>query len=403
MKVKGNVLIRSAWPLILLLVLTSCWDSVELNRRAIVTGVAVDRGSTEEEKYVLTFQVIIADEISGENARGTSPVAVYTGKGRSMFEALADSSRQTARFLSLGHIRVVVISEKFAREGIKDIMDVLERESETRLTSLLFISKRQPASDSMTTMTVFGRIPANDLVEKLETTSKQFGYNYRMEVDDVVRGIQIPSGGPMINGVEVTGDVERRDSNENIKTIKPKAALRVTELAVFKNDKLIGWLHGDQAIGSALLKNKITQMPAVVAIGKNEYVSFNVYLSQVQVKVNAKDAENPIFTISITQQAGLKESPNNLNLRDPNVLNDLSRLMEKHTRDQVWEAINESRALKSDYLGFGEVVERENPRGWKKVKDHWEDIFATCEIKIDEDVVIRHTDMRSDSFQVNKK
>ncbi|AIQ35360.1 hypothetical protein R50345_12515 [Paenibacillus sp. FSL R5-0345] len=403
MKVKGNVLIRSAWPLILLLVLTGCWDSVELNRRAIVTGVAVDRGSTEEEKYVLTFQVIIADEISGENARGTSPVAVYTGKGRSMFEALADGSRQTARFLSLGHIRVVVISEKFAREGIKDIMDVLERESETRLTSLLFISKRQPASDSMTTMTVFGRIPANDLVEKLETTSKQFGYNYRMEVDDVVRGIQIPSGGPMINGVEVTGDVERRDSNENIKTIKPKAALRVTELAVFKNDKLIGWLHGDQAIGSALLKNKITQMPAVVAIGKNEYVSFNVYLSQVQVKVNAKDAENPIFTISITQQAGLKESPNNLNLRDPNVLNDLSRLMEKHTRDQVWEAINESRALKSDYLGFGEVVERENPRGWKKVKDHWEDIFATCEIKIDEDVVIRHTDMRSDSFQVNKK
>ncbi|MEK5396541.1 Ger(x)C family spore germination protein [Paenibacillus sp. FSL K6-2859] len=402
MKDKQSVYIRIGLTLVMFLMLTGCWDSVELNRRAIVSGVAIDRGATEADKYVLSFQIIVADEISGENARGTSPVAIYKGTGRTMFEALADASRQTARFLSLGHIRVIVISEKFAREGIKDIMDVLERESETRLTSLLFISKGQPASDSMTTMTVFGRIPANDLVEKLETTSKQFGYNYRMEVDDVVRGIQMPSGGPMINGVEVIGDVEQRDSNDNLKAIKPKATLRVTGIAVFKEDKLVGWLQGEEAIGTSLLKNKITQMPAFVSIGENKYLSFNIYLSQARIVVDAKDTENPVFTIKITQQAGLKESPNPLELTKPDVVNNLTELLEKNIRDQVWKAIAKSRALKSDYIGFGEIVERENPQGWKKVKDHWENIFATCEIKVEEDVVIRHTDMRSDSFQINK-
>lgn len=401
MKDKQTLFVKSVLTLVLLLMLTGCWDSVELNRRAIVTGVSVDRGPTEEEKYVLNFQVIVADEISGENARGTAPVAVYKGSGRSMFEALANSSRQTARFLSLGHIRVIVISEKFAREGIKDIMDVLERESETRLTSLLFISKGQPASDSMTTMTVFGKIPANDLVEKLETTSKQFGYNYRMEVDDVVRGIQMPNGGPLINGVIVTGDVEKRDTNDNIKGIVPKVILRVTDLAVFKEDKLVGWLQGEKAIGTTLLKNKISQMPAFVSIGENEILSFNIYLSQARIEVDARDIEHPVFTIKITQQAGLKESPNALNLKDPKVLHDLSKLLEQKIREQVLKAVAESRALKSDYIGFGEVLERHNPRGWKKIKDHWEKIFATCEIKVEEDVVIRHTDMRSDSFQIN--
>jgi spore germination protein KC len=132
-------------------------------------------------------------------------------------------------------------------------------------------------------------------------------------------------------------------------------------------------------------------------------LSFNIYLSQAHIAVDARDAEHPVFTIKITQQAGLKESPNPLELTNPNVLNDLTELLEKNIRDQVWKAIAESRALKSDYIGFGEVVERENPRGWKKVKDHWEKIFATCEIKVEEDVVIRHTDMRSDSFQINKK
>lgn len=394
----GSVLVCS----LIIFCLTGCWDSVELNRRAIVSGVAIDRGPTEAEKYILSFQIIIADEISGENARGTSPVVVYKGSGRTMFEALANASRQTARFLSLGHIRVIVISEKFAREGIKDIMDVLERESETRLTSLLFISKGQPASDSMTTMTVFGRIPANDLVEKLETTSKQFGYNYQMEVDDVIRGIQVVGGGPLINGVLVTGDKELRDSNDNIKAITPKATIKVTSMAAFKEDKLMGWLQGDAAVGTCLLKNQITQMPAFVSIGENEYLSFNIYLTQVHIHANAKDAEHPIITVKVTQQAGLKESPNSLDLTDPKVLNDLSKLLEKNTHDQVLKAISAARDLKSDYLGFGEVVERENPRGWKKVKDHWESIFAACKVNVNVDVVIRHTDMRSDSFQVNK-
>ncbi|MEK4348070.1 Ger(x)C family spore germination protein [Paenibacillus sp. FSL P4-0184] len=389
--------------LMMSLSLTGCWDSVELNRRAIVSGVAIDRGPTEAEKYVLSFQVIIADEISGENARGTSPVVVYKGSGRSMFEALANASRQTARFLSLGHIRVIVISEKFAREGIKDMMDMLERESETRLTSLLFISKGQPAIDSMTTMTTFGRIPANDLIEKLQTTSKQFGYNYRMEVDDVVRDIQFPGGGPVINGVLVKGEVDQRENNDNLKNIEPESIITVTEFAAFKGDKLIGWLKGDEAAGTGLLKNKITQIPVVVSIGENEYVSFIVYLSQVHIHADAKDPEHPVITINITEQAGLKESPNTLDLTDPKVLNNLSELLEQSINDKIHAAVSAARSLKSDYLGFGEVVERENPRGWKSVKDHWDSIFATCEIRINVDVVIRHTDMRSDSFQSKKK
>lgn len=191
MKIKPSCLILlSILQIVLPLVLTGCWDSVELNRRAIVSGVAIDRGPSEKEKYRLSFQVIVSEEISGENTRSTSPVSLYTGSGRTMFEALANASRQTARFLSLAHVRVLVISEEFAREGIKDMLDVLERESDTRLTSLMFISRGQPASDLMSTMTVFSKIPANDLVEKLDTTSKQFGYNFRVEVDDVVRGFR---------------------------------------------------------------------------------------------------------------------------------------------------------------------------------------------------------------------
>ncbi|AIQ52340.1 Ger(x)C family spore germination protein [Paenibacillus sp. FSL R7-0331] len=387
--------------LVLPLLLTGCWDSVELNRRAIVSGVAIDRGEGETEKYVLSFQVIVADEISGQNARGISPVALYTGKGRTMFEALANASRQTARFLSLAHVRVLVVSEKLAREGIKDMMDVLERESDTRLTSLVFVAKGQPARDILSTMTVFSKIPANDLVEKLDTTSKQFGYNFRLEVDDVIRGIQLRGGGPVINGVTIDGNREGADTNDNMKTIAPLAVIKVTELAAFKDDRLKGWLTGDAALGTALLHNKIKGYPAVIRHPHEGYITFDVYQSQVKLSVEGSDPEHPVFIVKISQQAAIKESPNSLNLTSPKTLQNLSQILIDDTVQKMRTAVESAKKYNSDYIGFGQLMERSNPRGWKKVKDHWEDIFDKCEYRIDADAVIRHTDMRNNSFQVN--
>lgn len=387
--------------LVIPLVLAGCWDSVELNRRAIVSGVAIDRGEGEAEKYVLSFQVIVADEISGENARGISPVALYTGKGHTMYEALANASRQTARYLSLGHVRVLVVSEKLAREGIKDMLDVLERESDTRLTSLIFVAKGQQAREIMSTMTVFSKIPANDLVEKLDTTSKNFGYNYRIEVDDVIRGIQLRGGGPVINGVITDGSREGADTNDNMKTIAPQAVIKVTELAAFKDDRLIGWLKGDTALATALLHNKIKGYPAVIRYPGAGYLAFNVYQSQLEVGVKAADPEHPVFTVKISQQASIKESPNSLDLTSPETLRNLSPILTEDTAEKIKASIETAKKYKSDYIGFGLAMERKNPQGWKKVRDHWEDVFAACEFRIEADAVIRHTDMRSNSFQVN--
>ncbi|MFD2877532.1 Ger(x)C family spore germination C-terminal domain-containing protein [Paenibacillus rhizoplanae] len=65
---------------------------------------------------------------------------------------------------------------------------------------------------------------------------------------------------------------------------------------------------------------------------------------------------------------------------------------------QIKAAVSAARGFKSDYLGFGKAFQRKNPRGWKKIKDHWEEVFTTCGIRFEADVVIRHTDMRGNSF-----
>ena len=46
----------------LIIITSGCWDARELNRRAIVSGIGIDRS---KEGFLVSLQVIIADEISG--------------------------------------------------------------------------------------------------------------------------------------------------------------------------------------------------------------------------------------------------------------------------------------------------------------------------------------------------
>ncbi|MGO4373939.1 Ger(x)C family spore germination protein, partial [Paenibacillus sp. MCAF20] len=74
------------------LLLTSCWSRVELNELAITSATSIDR---EGEDWVLTYQVLIPSSIStGIGIMGganTSPVIVYSTKGRTIREAVLHS------------------------------------------------------------------------------------------------------------------------------------------------------------------------------------------------------------------------------------------------------------------------------------------------------------------------
>ncbi|BCG58969.1 Ger(x)C family spore germination protein [Paenibacillus sp. URB8-2] len=390
------------WKLLmmgLLLFQTGCWDSIELNRRAIVSGVSIDKGPTEDKRYSVSFQVVVADEITGKNSRGNSPVALYKGSGRSIYEALGNASRQSARILSLGHSKVIIISEELAREGIRDLMDIFERESEMRLSTLVFVSRGQPAEDILSVMTVFGRIPANDLVQKLETGNRSFGYNFRIEVDDVIRGILAKEGGAIINGVIVKGDLEAGGTKTNVEGIKPKAILKNAGLAVFKQDKLMAFQDGTAGIGLSLIHNKQKEYPLLLDFGKNESATFSMFKVHTSVTANAKDPEHPVIFISTRQQAALKEYNGSLDISKSSVLRNWEKLLSEETKKEIDTAVKEAMRLNSDYIRFNETMNRDNPKGWKRVKDRWDSIFPRCEVRIKVNTIIRHTEMRTRSLR----
>src|SRR5690606_5083051 len=155
----------------------------------------IDQAPGEEGQLLVTFQVIIADEISGKTGRGATPTSVYYGKGHTISEAIRNASRQVPRLTSTAHTRLIVISESIARKGIAEIMDFLDRDSDIRLSSDVVIAKEDLTAEEVTaSLTPIGKIMAYSLSEKVEFASSQLGENYPMVIDDIMRDLLIPGG-----------------------------------------------------------------------------------------------------------------------------------------------------------------------------------------------------------------
>ncbi|USB32944.1 Ger(x)C family spore germination protein [Paenibacillus sp. YPG26] len=383
-----------------LVLLSGCWDSIELNRRAVVSGMGIDLQQGEKPKYKVSLQVIIADEISGKYSRGGSPVSVYYGEGRTIFEAVREASRKVPRYLSLGHINALIFSEELARTGIKDVLDYVERDAQIRTTSQVYLAKGQEAADMVKLMTPIGKIPSSDLSQKSQASSMLLGNTYRVEIDDVIRALQVHGGGPVINGVRIEGDLETAPTKANIEQINTPAILQVEGAGLFAGDKLMSWLSLNQSRGLVWVSDKIKQTALVTGcLDQKGYIAYEIIRSRTRVKAQLKDPEHPVIQISVMPQAAIKEVNCGLDVSKNAVLNQLQEELNKVIKQEMQAAVDEAQRIKSDVFGFGSVIERTNPKVWKSLEPRWADVFARLEVEYSVQSVIRYSGMRDRSYQ----
>ncbi len=128
---------------LLLLLLTGCWDRIELEDMLFAVTVAIDKG--EAERYRVTAQVaFFADKKSGVlggREGGAPALELLVAEANSVAQAILIINTGLSRRLSLRHVRGFVIGEELAREGIEDLLVELERSPESRGTSTFAIAR----------------------------------------------------------------------------------------------------------------------------------------------------------------------------------------------------------------------------------------------------------------------
>lgn len=116
--------------LLLLVVLTGCWNRRELNELAIAVAMGVDK---KDNDYLVSIQIVNPGAVAAQRAgTDTAPVITYSTQGTSIFEALRRTTTKSPRKIYLSHMQVIVLGKEVAEEGIAKVLDFLSRDHEFR-------------------------------------------------------------------------------------------------------------------------------------------------------------------------------------------------------------------------------------------------------------------------------
>ena len=163
--------------------------------------------------------------------------------GKSVNEAIRKLTLVSPRMIYLGHLRIVVISEELAKEGIDDTVDFLSRGWELRSDFYLIVSKERDAKEILNVQTSLEKIPSNELYNILHTSEANYSSTVAVNFFEIKTNLERDGKQGVLTGVQILGDPSKGSGKQNVESIVPDAYIKFEELAVFKEDKLVGWLE----------------------------------------------------------------------------------------------------------------------------------------------------------------
>ncbi|PZT56888.1 Ger(x)C family spore germination protein [Paenibacillus silvae] len=379
-------------PILLsLILLAGCWNYRELNDLAIPLAIGVDE-VPDRDLYRFSFQVVNARSIAGQKSGEVVPVVVYSSEGHTLLEAARKTAKKIPRRLNIQHVRDLIIGEKLARKGMEEIFDFMERDAEPRLTTRVFIAKNTDAESILKALTPIESIPGNAILGKLKTSGRIYGENYEVGVDDVIRGLLTKGGGPMVNGIKLTGNEEIAKYKSSIERTDVPAKLIVEGMALFKEGKLAGWAYDGYSRGISWVNNKIRSTIVSLDCRENkDGIAIEVFHTKTHISADFRGGQ-PIVDVRIRDVGMVGEV--NCPSFDPSKSAELRKLeqqMNAKVEEEIVRAVKKVQTMHTDVLGFGEAIERANPKAWKEMENKWDTLFSTCEFNVHVESKLRRT------------
>jgi spore germination protein KC len=376
---------RIRMPLILvmtMMLLTGCWNRVEVNDIAIVTAIGLDL--TEDERVRLSLQVANPTKLgpTGGSAGGSNGKSTFviSETGVTVSEAYRQLQGKLPRRIFFSQSRVLLIGEDLAKKGVSSIIDFHTRYHEPRINSFIMFTKGE-ASELLNSMPNLESVSAE---ETKELAKLNVGVTiYIMDFLNML----------LTDGIEPFGPQFTSTSLEVNNKNKSKEGQATRGTAVFKKDKLVGWMNEVETRGILWLRNKMETGVITINIPEEKgggNVSFDIIRTETKSVPKLKSGEIN-FTVNVTAEVSVMENDSNIKLEDPKIIEDLQKNIENEIKDRIQLVIEKAQQeYQSDIFGFGQAVYKKYPKEWNtNYKKNWEQEFPQLEVAINPKVFVR--------------
>lgn len=357
--------------IISLLLLSGCWDRVELQDLSIITAAAIDQ--LDDGRIRISVQQFIPRAItSGETGEDPSMGSTFVreGIGDSLAHAVSILQSNVPRTLFWGQCRIFIFGSDIAKSGIRKEIDFLVRHPSPRGTSFLYVSEGE-AKEILSLIPPLERY-SGEVLRKL--SQNEVGVNTTLrEVDIGLMGEGESISLPFIKVL-----------NPKEKTRKPNETIPIIDgTALFRKDKMAGILNIAETRGLVWLIHTVKKSTlSVTPEGYNEKIVLTPTTGNVKYRpsiVNNRWVMNIHFQI----EGDAVQNETMLNLLNKDVIKQLEKEYEMVLKERVNQTLEKlQQEFKTDVIDFGRRFHQKYPKEWRKVKNHWEEKFPEVEVKI---------------------
>ena len=359
--------------------LTGCWSSHEVNTLAITVCIGIDK---TENGYLVTEQVLNPRAIASKKATAESPVVIYTAEGNDLAEIVRRITTQSSRLLYNADLRMVVIGEDVAKDGIQNILDYFLRNYEYRTDFYFVIAKNSTANEVLGILTPIESVPGFSMYISLKMSEEKWAAMKSIRIIELVNSIIADGDNPVLTGIEISQDEISPKSTDILKQSGEYKKLKYTGLGAFNKDKIVGWLDEDESKGYNYITDNVKNTIEYADYDSKVKITYEIINAKSRTKVYFLE-NKPAIEVKIKTKCNIVIVEGEFDVSAEENKQILNKLLASKVKLLCEKALNKAqKELKTDIFGFGEAIHRKYPKTWEKLKDDWNDKFTDLPVNI---------------------
>lgn len=368
---------RIKFLILLLPLLSGCYNYRELNELGITTAVSIDY---KDNNFYVIAEVINPIKQQDASSSNNSPFVNYNSSSSSLQDAFRKVVLESPRQLYAAQLEIIVLSEEVVNNHLEEVLEYFARDPESRTEIKIIVAKTEDSTKAITLQTLLTSLSSSNIIKSLDLQSKVLGMAYPVTLNELLNMYIDPYLEVVLPSMTLYGNYEIGDEKENITTSSPKAIVKIDGSTITKDNKILGYLDLEESKILNLINGKLKE-----TIIKMNYYDGYIIFEPNRIKVSRElDIKNNIIKINISGYSKTKEIQSNINAKDPKEIEKLNKALNMELEKKITDTFNSIREkYDTDVFGFQELYYRTNYKYFKENCTNWyEDIYPKIKLEV---------------------
>ncbi|MDD7132698.1 MAG: Ger(x)C family spore germination protein [Firmicutes bacterium] len=368
---------RIKFLILLLPLLSGCYNYRELNDLGITTAVSIDY---KDNNFYVIAEVINPIKQQDASSSNNSPFVNYNSSSSSLQDAFRKVVLESPRQLYAAQLEIIVLSEEVVNNHLEEVLEYFARDPEARTEIKIIVAKTEDSTKAITLQTLLTSLSSSNIINSLDLQSKVLGMSYPVTLNELLNMYIDPYLEVVLPSMTLYGNYEIGDEKENITTSSPKAIVKIDGSTITKDNKILGYLDLEESKILNLINGKLKE-----TIIKMNYYDGYIIFEPNRIKVSRElDIKNNIIKINISGYSKTKEIQSNINVKDPKEVEKLNKALNMELEKKITDTFNSIREkYGTDVFGFQELYYRTNYKYFKENCTNWyEDIYPKIKLEV---------------------